>query len=260
MADVPCSLAAIQRWMQDALLAPGGSARPTGAQMAEVAAMADVADVVAASGRLTAEECFRIYYRGYRLRLLRCMRGQYPGMVHLLGRELFDRFALDYLDAHPSRSPSLDGLGAGFPGHLARTRPDADSDTGPDTGPDADSGGTPHEEWIDLLIDLARYERVFAAVLDGPEADPDSGPGPDPAPDSGSGSDPGSGSRTQLFEARFAVHRYAAAVRRGEDPAPPTAEPVRLALSCRNGTVVVHDRTASHHGNPRTAHQPSPAA
>ncbi|UQA91984.1 HvfC/BufC N-terminal domain-containing protein [Streptomyces halobius] len=249
MTDVPCSLAAIQRWMQGALLAPGGAAQAT-----EGAQTAQVAEVVAAPGRLTAEECFGIYYRGYRLRLLRCMRDQYPGMVRLLGRELFDRFALDYVDAHPSRSPSLDGLGAGFPGHLARTRPDAASD------------GAPREEWIDLLIDLARYERDFAAVLDGPEADggaapwtePEPGSGADPG--SGSGAGPNSGSGTRLFEAQFPVHRYAAAVRRGEDPEPPTAEPVFLALSCQNGTVVVHDRAESRYRTRQTAHRPSPAA
>ncbi|MDT0449691.1 HvfC/BufC N-terminal domain-containing protein [Streptomyces hesseae] len=200
MADVPRSLDAIQQWMQTALLAPGGAAH--------------VEEVITASGRMSAEERFRVYYRGYRLRLLGCMRGQYPAMVHLLGRELFDGFAMEYLDAHPSRSPTLDDLGAGFPGHLARTRPDATA------------GDAPPESWVDLLIDLARFERDFAATFDTPDADTDTG------------------SCTRFFEARFPVHRYAAAVRRGEEPEPPEAEAVRLSLTRRDGTVVVHDLTA----------------
>ncbi|MFF4160225.1 DNA-binding domain-containing protein [Streptomyces sp. NPDC001678] len=198
MADVPRSLAEIQRWMQAALLHPGRAEH--------------LEEVFTASGRMSAEERFRVYYRGYRLRLLGCLRGQYPAMVHLLGRELFDGFAMEYLDAHPSRSPTLDGLGAGFPDHLARTRPDAASE------------GTPPEAWIDLLIDLARFERDFAATLDAPSTGSDTG---------------------RLFEARFPVHRYAAAVRRGEEPEPPDAEPVFLSLTRRDGTVVVHDLAAS---------------
>ncbi|MFC4516582.1 DNA-binding domain-containing protein [Streptomyces ehimensis] len=202
MTDVPRSLDAIQQWMQTALLAPGGAAH--------------VAEVITASGRMSAEERLRVYRRGYRLRLLGCMRGQYPAMAQLLGRELFDGFAMEYLDAHPSRSPTLDDLGAGFPDHLARTRPDAGADD------------TPPEAWVDLLIDLARFERDFAAAFDAPDADTSTGADTD----------------TRFFEARFPVHRYAAAVRRGEEPEPPEAEPVRLSLTRRDGTVVVHDLTA----------------
>lgn len=184
--------------MQSALLGPGRADH--------------MEEVFTASGRMSAEERFRVYYRGYRLRLLGCMRGRYPAMVHLLGRELFDGFAMEYLDAHPSRSPTLDGLGAGFPDHLARTRPDTSAD------------GTPPEAWIDLLIDLARFERDFAALHDAPAT--------------------GSGDR-RSFKARFPVHRYAAAVRRGEEPEPPGTEPVFLSLTRRDGTVVVHDLAAS---------------
>ncbi|MFE0045584.1 HvfC/BufC N-terminal domain-containing protein [Streptomyces albireticuli] len=199
--------------MQAALLAPGR--------------VPHLAEVFTASATQSAEERFRVYHRGYRLRLLRCMRLRYPAMLRLLGRELFERFALDHLDANPSRSPVLDALGDDFPDHLARTRPDT-------------AGGGPPEAWIDLLIDLARFERDFTAVLDGP--------------------DTGENGGALLFEARFPVHRYAAAVRHGEEPEPPGAEPVRLSLTRRDGTVVVHDPTDAGHRARRATVRPSPAA
>ncbi|ARZ72372.1 hypothetical protein SMD11_6796 [Streptomyces albireticuli] len=224
MDDVPRSLVEIQEWMQAALLSPGRAPH--------------LAEVFTASATQSAEERFRVYHRGYRLRLLRCLRQRYPAMSHLLGRELFERFALDYLDANPSRSPVLDTLGDDFPDHLARTRPD--------TG-----DGGPPEVWIDLLIDLARFERDFTAVLDGPDS-------VDDGPVGGTGSGDGGGAR--LFEARFPVHRYAAAVRHGQDPEPPGAEPVRLSLTRRDGTVVVHDLTDAGHRAPRATARPSTAA
>ncbi|MEU5420716.1 DNA-binding domain-containing protein [Streptomyces sp. NPDC020799] len=191
-------LATIQQWMQNALLGPYDAEAGTAREM------------FTASRRLTAEQRFHIYHRGYRLRLLNCMRGLHPGMLHLLGRELFDRFALDYLDAHPSRSPSLARLDDGFADHLERTRPDA---------------GAP-EEWVDLLVDLARFERLFTDVLDAPEDDPAPRP----------------------FRARSSVHDYLAAVRRGEDPPLPEPHPTSVLLTREEGRVVVRPEWVPHVG------------
>ncbi|MEV5377434.1 DNA-binding domain-containing protein [Streptomyces nondiastaticus] len=193
-------LAATQRWMQAAILdphAPGPYAP---------------GDVLTASRRLSARERLHIHQQGYRLRLTECMRSLHPGSVHLLGREIFDGFALAYLEAHPSRSPTLTGLSGGFAGHLARTRPDS-------------APGAEREPWIDLLIDLVRFERVFTEVLDAP------------GPEDGTGGTP----PLRLFRACAPVHTYFTEVRRGRDPEPPAPRPVRLAVTRRDHTVVTRE-------------------
>lgn len=181
--------------MQAALLEPHGAGTEA------------VDELFTVSRRLSARERLRVYQHGYRLRLLRCLRDLHPGAVRLLGQDLFDRFALDFLDAHPSRSATLTRLDEDLAGHLERTRPDHEP-------------GAPHEAWIDLLIDLVRFERAFNEVLDGP------------------------GSEEVLLELRAPVHTYLAAVRRGEDPPPPEPRPVLLSLTRPDHTVVVRELTA----------------
>ncbi|GGX98035.1 HvfC/BufC N-terminal domain-containing protein [Streptomyces hiroshimensis] len=207
-APGPAGLAAVQRWMQAVILDPA-EAGPGAADQ-----------VVTASRRLPARERLRIYQQGYRMRLAECMRSLHPGSVHLLGHEIFDQFALEYVDAHPSRSPTLAGLSDGFAAHLGRTRPD--------TAP-----GAQREAWIDLLIDLVRFERVFAEVLDGP------------GPEDGSGDAPSS---LRLFRACAPVHTYLAAVHRGLDPDPPGQRPVRLAAFRRDYTVVTRELSPAAYG------------
>lgn len=102
---------------------------------------------------LAARERVAIYANGYRMRLLECLRAEFAGLARLLGEPLFEGFALDYLRAQPSTSYTLHELGAGFPAHLARTRPDTASE---------------REPWVDFMIDLARLERLIRAVYDGP--------------------------------------------------------------------------------------------
>ncbi|GAB2702573.1 hypothetical protein GCM10010442_20950 [Kitasatospora kifunensis] len=175
--------------------------------------------VLTSTARLGADRRLDIYRRGYRLRLLEAMRGLHPGLCALLGRELFEDFALEYLDARPSRSPSLHQLGRHFAGHLAKRRPDRDRP------PEL------RERWIDLVIDLARYEQVFAEVYDGP--------GTEGRTDQLSGESIRLDATVQpspclrLLTLCGPVHGYVAAVRRGEQPAPPEPRPVRLAVSRR---------------------------
>ncbi len=73
-----------------------------------------------------------------------------------VGEELFDQFAVGYLEQYPSRSYTLDHLGARFPQYLAETRPvDDEADT----------------SWLDFLVDLTRLEWNIAEVFDGPGAE-----------------------------------------------------------------------------------------
>jgi hypothetical protein len=97
-----------------------------------------------------------IYARGYLDRLLACLRADYPAVRVLLGDSLFERFAVDYLQAYPPRSYSLFTLGAGFAAHLAATRP-AD-----------DVVPAERRALLDLPIDLAKVERARLEALRAP--------------------------------------------------------------------------------------------
>jgi hypothetical protein len=229
MADGPPEeLAGAQRWMQHAMLCQHGPPETTG-------------DWVTGSSRLGPQERFAVYWWGYRLRLLEAMRGLYPALCHLLGQQLFDGFVLDYLDTHPSRSPTLFRLGDRFAAHLARTRPDPDRD------------GAHRESWPDLLVDLAEFERVFAEVLDGP------GPEERPSPDT---SVPGEARWTdvrlapaewlRLVAARFPVHQYVTEVHRGGNPAPPAPRPTYLAVHRRDYHVLTRELSPAQYQALRT--------
>jgi hypothetical protein len=207
-------LARAQRWLQQAILADQPAPEPAAAR------------VLAAAARLSAGECLGIYRRGYRLRLLETMAALHPGLRAWLGPDLFADFVLEYLDACPSRSYTLFELDRGFAAHLAARRPDRDQPA------------ARRETWIDLLIDLARYERAFAEVYDGPGTEhlPPGRAGPPPRR-------PGPGGAVRLapclrvLAACAPVHRYVAAVRAGQPPPPLEAGPVRLALSRRDYVV-----------------------
>lgn len=140
----PTALAGVQRWMLDALVHPDRVER--GAPDRHLIA----------GPRLDAASCLAIYQRSYVLRLAQCLAEQFPALCHALGEEVFDSFAREYLRAHPSDSYTLYELGRRFPGWLSATRPDRDQ-------PDEE-----REDWIDFMVDLARYERELFRLFDAP--------------------------------------------------------------------------------------------
>nr|BFF03800.1 hypothetical protein GCM10020241_54750 [Streptoalloteichus tenebrarius] len=179
------------------------------------------------------------------------MRALHPGLVHLLGRELFHQFALSYLEEHPSRTHSLLRLDERFVEHLERTRP----------APEDDGDG----RWSalpDLVIDMARFERLQNEVLDGPGtengAEGAGGAAPHLAAPHLAALPPRSGLPPpdlvltpapclRLLRTSFPVHSYVAAVERGEDPAPPEPRPTFVVLTRRNYEVVTRELTPRAH-------------
>jgi hypothetical protein len=110
----------------------------------------DAADsIVVGDSRLGSAERAGIYARGYRARLLECLRGEYPALRRLAGDTAFDLFAADYVAAHRPRRPSLYDYGAGFARHLAERAP-----------PEAGEPGSP----LAMPAQLARLERARAEV------------------------------------------------------------------------------------------------
>ncbi|TDD62446.1 putative DNA-binding domain-containing protein [Actinomadura rubrisoli] len=207
----PPSLEAAQQWLLHAVTAPS-------AEMGRASAM------LAGSGALSAARRLEIYRRGYRRRLLEAMRHRHPALRALLGPELFDGFASEYLDARPPRAYTLARIDDRFAGHLEAHRPDRDMPA------------PRREAWIDLMIDLVRYECLFADVYDGPGAEGEpAAPWPADLPGD-MAVRPSSGLR--LLRACAPVHEYHSAVRRGARPAPPALEPARLVVFRRDYRVV----------------------
>jgi hypothetical protein len=143
-------LATLQQWFTSILVRPG--------QLQDKILAADKTynlnhtHVVRSSATLSGQERIRIYARGYALRLMECMRADYPALQNLLGEALFDTFAQAYLVRRPSSSPSLFDLGADFPAFLRASRPDYSSYS------------VEEQQKFDLPIELAQLERARAEV------------------------------------------------------------------------------------------------
>lgn len=159
MSESRHTLDELQRWTQAVVTHPRGvRAGIESDQAREQIALGveQVERVVARSVALTALERLEIYNQAYFARLLECLRHEYSVLAAALGEELFDAFAVGYLQSHPSTSYTLGLLGAKFPEYLAATRPRQEGETGTDA------------EWPEFMIDLARLERVINEVFDGP--------------------------------------------------------------------------------------------
>jgi hypothetical protein len=204
----------LQEWLRAVITDPDAEIAPGG--------------VVHSSSRLSAARRLDLYRRSYHLRLLEAMRAFYPGLRHMLGHELFDEFALDYIRARPSRSYTLQRLGDGFADHLEANRPDS---------------GAAAEAWPSLMIDLVRLERTFAEVYDarGTERDRLPGSGDLPAaPDAGwLATTITPASCLRLVSSSFPAGPYLSAVRRGEEPPLPVPAVSYLAVNRRDYAVTL---------------------
>jgi hypothetical protein len=226
----PRQLAQIQRWMQAVITHPNGVIAGIDSEGArrEVDVSADrVAQVVEPSKRCTSIERLEIYANAYYARLLECLRDEFPALLHAAGDEVFDGLAFGYLQSYPSTSYTLGELSERFAAHLEETRPREDDDEAP--------------SWPDFMIDLARLERTYSEVFDGPGAErlqllkteqveaisSDAWPlarlVPVPC--------------LRLLALRYPVHEYATGVRNKEDPPIPDPCPTWLVVGRRNYVV-----------------------
>lgn len=225
-------LTPIQRWMQAVVMHPLGVreaiASPDARQHIDVPP--DQAEqIVTRSTALTAAERLAIYNYAYSARLVECLREEFPVLMHALGQELFDAFAVDYLQKYPSGSYTLMQLGSRFPRYLAETRPQA-----------SDDDGLP-PDWPDFLIDLATLELTFNEVFDGPGVEGERLLEPDQlaliSPERFMEARLVGATCLRLLSLRYPVHRYARAVRRHQAPVPPEPASVYLAVTRRDYVV-----------------------
>ena len=227
----------LQQWMLAVVTHPGGIV--AGMQGESARQQIDVAadrieEVIDRSRACTAIERLSVYGSAYFARLLECLQAEYRVLATAAGDDAFLALAAGYLQSHPSTSYTLGQLGAKLPQYLAETRP-----------PRADDA----PDWADFLIDLARLERTYAEVFDGPGEEEEPPLDPDrlqrSTPDDWGDARIQLSQSLRLLELRFPVHEAYTALRAGEDCPTPTPRPVQLAVNRRQYTVQRRELTSA---------------
>ncbi len=160
------------------------------------------------------------------LRLLECLRAEFPILLGLVGDQVFEMFASSYVWSRPSRSPSLYGLGAGFADFLQSTRPDSGREPGA----------------IEAIpANLAALERSRAEVYRARGLEGDSGHhAADAVTLLISGASLRLPESVRLLALAFDFMDAIAAVRRGDKPPVPAAKPTCYAVARSRYRVHTH--------------------
>jgi hypothetical protein len=220
-------LSALQAWFMTAILTPGG----VGRGLALARARHGLAEHEVLRMKDGAGSRLHVYADGYVLRLLECMRADYPVLCKVMGRELFDFFAKAYVWRHPSRSTTLYDLGAGFADFLVQSQP---------AGADAEAA-----QRFAFPAQLARLERALAEASRAPGLEGRTAPTID-ALSLLSGADAAVGLApcTRLLALSFPLHAYWQQVAGAPDDAPappmPAAEPTYIAVGRLHYRVGMH--------------------
>jgi hypothetical protein len=241
MSDRMPDLDRLQRWFQAVIMHPDGIVPgmlgPNAREHMELSPD-ELERVVTRSRSLTAAERVAIYGRAYHARLTECLEAEFRVLRQALGEDLFRMFARAYLSNCPSQSYTLADLGKGFPGYLHDTRP-------------AEGAEEKEEAWPDFIIDLARFERAFSEVYDGPGVE-------------GTPMLSAEGLRTlltdqdlhvrvtpavslRLLTFRYPVHDYFHAARHGQEPELPAPAETFLAMNRRDYVVTTIELSATQH-------------
>ena len=108
-----------------------------------------VLDIVSSEDAL-AEHRLGAYYNAYRIRLIDCLAVDYQAVERILGREVFEELALDYLDRFPSTDPSVRWFGRNLPRYLRECYQGAERE---------------------FLLELASYEWAKSSVFDAADSE-----------------------------------------------------------------------------------------
>lgn len=223
-------LSLLQHWMKTVVTERGGLGDKLRVAAARHGLSAE--DVVAEKRGLSAHERLGIYARGYVLRLLECMRADFPALRGLVGEEVFDAFAEAYIISRPPDSPSLYNLGADFPRFLEETRP-KDSRLGAGL-----------ERMLELPPELARLERARAEVTrarGNEEDDPASFLPLTPPEIFGGGLTLQATPCLRLLELKFPLVEYLRRADRGARPEPPEPRASFAAIGRSNYRVCMEE-------------------
>ncbi|PWF42895.1 HvfC/BufC N-terminal domain-containing protein [Massilia glaciei] len=154
------TLPELQRWFLTVMTAPGGAAH--GLRLAQERYGLAEGDVVRAAPGAASR--LHIYADGYILRLLECLHADYPVLRRVMGEALFDFFGKAYIWRHPSGSPTLYDLGAGFADFLLQSQPQ----------------GREGQGEFRFALELARLERARTEAMRAPGLENKPGRAADP--------------------------------------------------------------------------------
>jgi len=198
-----------QAWLQRAIVAPGDAALRERAT-----------DFLRSSADLGSGARLAIYQRSYRARLLEAFHAMFPVLLHAIGADALDVFALDFLAQQRPKHVSVGRIADGFAAYLDATRPRQTAGDAPG--------------WEEFVLDLARLEHALLEISDARGLE-DASPPPCDVRALGDAellrARPAPAPCLRLLASRFPVHRYWRAVRAGEDPEPPDATACWLALT-----------------------------
>jgi hypothetical protein len=138
--------------MKSVVVHPGAIEEAVRAPAARAAiGRSELGDLILPSRTLTALERIGIYHGMYLLRMRDALASDYPGLLHFLGEERFVELVRGYVEAHPSRSYTLNRLGDQLPEFISTA-----------------AGLRPRG----FLQDLARLELGITQVFDAAETAP----------------------------------------------------------------------------------------
>jgi len=138
----------LQRWVQDVTSHPGGVQKGVKAASGAKTALKGRAlnQVIGRSKNLSAAERIGVYAGMYFGRLVDCLRNDYPVLLKTLGEDAFEDLAREFLIKYPSRSFTLNKLGAKMPAYILKT--------------------IPVKQHRAFLFDVAQVERAIEEVFD----------------------------------------------------------------------------------------------
>lgn len=236
------SLGVLQRWLTSVVTLPGDL--PSKLQTAQGLHDVALGDTVAERRGLSAEERVGIYTRGYVLRLLECMRADFPALRRFTGAAVFDAFARAYIVSKPSASPSLCDLSAGFPQFLEETKPVAVSEE--------------LRALLDLPPDLARLERARAEAFRAPGTEQDGWAEP-LSPLAVFEQSVQATPCLRLLDLRFPLAAFLKACDRGERPDPPEPRLSLLAVGRSNYRIHIEELQLWQYAFLQACERPVPA-
>jgi hypothetical protein len=110
------ALGGLQRWMQSVIVHPGSVDDAVGSPAAGALVPPDrVGETILPSASLTPVERIGIYHGMYALRMAEALESDYPALAHFLGEARWSAVVRGYVEAHPSRSYTLNALGRSLP-------------------------------------------------------------------------------------------------------------------------------------------------
>jgi hypothetical protein len=145
------ALGGLQRWMQSVIVHPGRTGQALASAEASSLVRPDrVGDVVLPSATLEPAERLGIYHDMYLQRMEEALETDYPGLAHFLGPRRWRGLVRGYVEAHPSRSYTLNVLGRGLADYVS------------------EASRVSH---AGFCRDLARLEWAITEAFDAPESE-----------------------------------------------------------------------------------------